>query len=176
MKIFDRTLVNINNNYKINNEISDSKFNFLGQNQINVYTPNNQQILSRRKLVLPNKNENFVNRTLFKSSNCGKENNDCNIFVIDLEKILKGDDKRTTLMIKNVPNKYNIAILRDEIYFHYEGKYDFLYLPLDPSNNCNLGFEFINLLDPLQILQFFDIFKGKRWQKFKSLKVFNFLN
>ena len=105
-------------------------------------------------------------------SSSQKENKDTNSFIVDLEKILRADDLRTTLMIKNVPNKYNINILRDELNFHYDGKYDFLYLPIDPSNNCNLGFAFINLLDPLQILLFYDIFKKKRWQKFNSVKVF----
>lgn len=31
-------------------------------------------------------------------------------FELDLERILRGDDKRTTLMIKNIPNKYVICI------------------------------------------------------------------
>jgi len=73
-------------------------------------------------------------------------------------------------MIKNVPNKYSINILKEELNYYYDGKYDFLYLPLDPSNNCNMGYAFINLVDPLQILMFCEIFKGKRWQKFNSMK------
>jgi len=147
----------------------ESKFNLVQNYPPIAFTPNNQSMLSQRKLILPSHNENMVNRQLFRSSN--KENHDYNNFTVDLIKVLKGEDKRTTLMIKNIPNKYNITILREELNYHYDGKYDFLYLPLDPSNNCNLGFAFINLLDPLQILLFYDVLKGKRWQKFNSLKV-----
>ena len=100
-----------------------------------------------------------------------KESVDFKQFTLDIDKVLRGEDKRTTLMIKNIPNKYNINILFNEINSSYYGKYDFLYLPLDPSNKCNLGFAFINLVDPLQILLFVEIFKGKSWKKFNSLKV-----
>lgn len=34
-------------------------------------------------------------------------------------------------MIKNIPNKYNSELLRQQINFHFEGKYDFFYLPMD---------------------------------------------
>jgi len=60
--------------------------------------------------------------------------------------------------------------LKDELNADYDGKYDFLYLPVDSSNGCNVGYAFINLLDPIQILMFYDIFRGKRWNKFNSLK------
>ena len=85
-----------------------------------------------------------------------KENINFTQFTIDLDKIIRVEDKRTTLMIKNIPNKYTINILFQEINLNYLGKYDFLYLPLDPSNKCNLGFAFINLLDPMQILLFIE--------------------
>jgi hypothetical protein len=38
---------------------------------------------------------------------------DPNYFVIELANI--GKDQRTTLMIKNIPNKYSIQFLADEI-------------------------------------------------------------
>jgi hypothetical protein len=128
----------------------------------------NKQVLTQRKLIVPNNNESLLNKNSFRTQS-GKENDN---FVIDLDKILRNEDKRTTLMIRNIPNKYNINILREEINYYYDGKYDFLYLPLDPTNNCNMGYAFINLLNPLQILTFYEIFKGKKWQKFNSLKVY----
>jgi hypothetical protein len=127
--------------------------------------------LTQRKLILPVNSESLTNRSCKAGNLRAKEGFDCSQFYIDMDKIIKGDDKRTTLMIKNIPNKYSISILREEINSYYEGIYDFLYLPLDPSNNCNLGFAFINLLDSFQILQFVEIFKGKSWKKFNSLKV-----
>ena len=34
-------------------------------------------------------------------------------------------------MIKNIPNKYSLASLADEIDQTHAGQYDFLYLPFD---------------------------------------------
>ena len=40
-------------------------------------------------------------------------------------------DNRTTLMIKNIPNKYTNKLLGDKINFFFKDKYDFFYLPMD---------------------------------------------
>ena len=37
-------------------------------------------------------------------------------------------------MIKNIPNKYNQLLLLKEINTKQQGKYDFLYLPIDFVN------------------------------------------
>ena len=50
-------------------------------------------------------------------------------YVIQVENI--GRDWRTTLMIKNIPNKYSIKSLADEIDLKHANTYDFLYLPCD---------------------------------------------
>lgn len=42
-----------------------------------------------------------------------------------------GYDPRTTIMIRNIPNKYTIKDLSEEIDFYLENTYDFLYLPCD---------------------------------------------
>lgn len=44
---------------------------------------------------------------------------------------MNGDDLRTSIMIKNIPNKYDQIALLKEINAKYIGKYDFLYLPID---------------------------------------------
>lgn len=36
-------------------------------------------------------------------------------FELDIERIARGDDKRTTLMIKNIPNKYVTVLLLIDI-------------------------------------------------------------
>jgi hypothetical protein len=86
---------------------------------------------------------------------------------------MKRKEKRTTIMIRNIPNKYNIASLVEEINKDFKNKYDVIYLPVDKSNNCNLGFAFINFLDSMYIIHFYDEFRGKKWQKFNSDKVKN---
>ncbi len=40
-------------------------------------------------------------------------------------------DDRTTLMIKNIPNKYTSKLLGDKINSFFKEKYDFFYLPMD---------------------------------------------
>ncbi|XP_010478302.1 PREDICTED: protein MEI2-like 5 isoform X2 [Camelina sativa] len=92
-------------------------------------------------------------------------------FQLDLDKILKGEDSRTTLMIKNIPNKYTSKMLLAAIDEKNQGTYNFLYLPIDFKNKCNVGYAFINMLSPELIIPFYEAFNGKKWEKFNSEKV-----
>jgi hypothetical protein len=74
-------------------------------------------------------------------------------------------------MIRHIPNKYNMRTILDEFKKDFKDKFDTFYLPLDESNNCNLGFAFINFIDPIHIIHFYDEFRGKRWQKYNSDKI-----
>lgn len=92
-------------------------------------------------------------------------------FQLDLDRIISGEDTRTTLMIKNIPNKYTSKMLLAAINENYRGTYDFLYLPIDFKNKCNVGYAFINMSAPSHIISFYQAFNGKRWEKFNSEKV-----
>ncbi|KAL5207678.1 hypothetical protein ABZP36_032113 [Zizania latifolia] len=92
-------------------------------------------------------------------------------YQLDLEKIRKGDDNRTTLMIKNIPNKYTSKMLLAAIDEFHKGTYDFFYLPIDFKNKCNVGYAFINMMSPVHIVSFYQAFNGKKWEKFNSEKV-----
>ncbi|RLM54196.1 protein MEI2-like 2 isoform X1 [Panicum miliaceum] len=92
-------------------------------------------------------------------------------YQLDLEKIRKGDDTRTTLMIKNIPNKYTSKMLLAAIDELHKGTYDFFYLPIDFKNKCNVGYAFINMISPTHIISFYQAFNGKKWEKFNSEKV-----
>ncbi|XP_044496855.1 protein MEI2-like 5 isoform X2 [Mangifera indica] len=113
-------------------------------------------------------------------TDCGRsrrvENNGSQIdtkkqFLLDLEKIKTGEDTRATLMIKNIPNKYTSKMLLAAIDENHKGTYDFLYLPIDFKNKCNVGYAFINMLSPAHIIPFYEAFNGKKWEKFNSEKV-----
>lgn len=92
-------------------------------------------------------------------------------YQLDIDRILRGEDTRTTLMIKNIPNKYTSKMLLAAIDEQFRGTYDFIYLPIDFKNKCNVGYSFINMIDPLHIVPFFQAFNGKKWEKFNSEKV-----
>ncbi|GLJ44646.1 hypothetical protein SUGI_0938470 [Cryptomeria japonica] len=92
-------------------------------------------------------------------------------YQLDLEKIMHGEDTRTTIMIKNIPNKYTSKMLILAIDEHHHGTYDFLYLPIDFKNKCNVGYAFINMTAPSHIIPFYQAFNGKKWEKFNSEKV-----
>ncbi len=74
-------------------------------------------------------------------------------------------------MIRHIPNKYTISSILEEINCEFLNKYDLFYLPLDYKNNCNLGFAFINLIDPMHVILFYSVFRGNKWKKFNSEKI-----
>nr|GMC76768.1 protein MEI2-like 2 [Ipomoea batatas] len=78
-------------------------------------------------------------------------------YQLDLEKILSGEDIRTTLMIKNIPNKYTSKMLLAAIDETHKNTYDFLYLPIDFKNKCNVGYAFINMVSPSHIISFYEV-------------------
>lgn len=92
-------------------------------------------------------------------------------YELDIERIRRGEDHRTTLMIKNIPNKYTSKMLMAAIDEHHRGTYNFIYLPIDFKNKCNVGYAFINMVDPSHIIPFYETFNGKKWEKFNSEKV-----
>jgi hypothetical protein len=89
--------------------------------------------------------------------------------------LLRGDDimmdPRTTVMIRNIPNKYTIKELSEEIDNFFANTYDFLYLPCDIKNQCNVGYGFINFVSTQYLAEFYRVFQGRRWSKFRSEKV-----
>ena len=52
-------------------------------------------------------------------------------FALNLEDILNKKDNRTTIMIRNIPNKYNQRMLLKKIDENNKRQYDFFYLPID---------------------------------------------
>ncbi|XP_051217112.1 protein MEI2-like 4 [Lolium perenne] len=92
-------------------------------------------------------------------------------YELDVDCILRGEDPRTTLMIKNIPNKYTSKMLLTAIDEGHKGTYDFIYLPIDFKNKCNVGYAFINMINPQHIVPFYQTFNGKKWEKFNSEKV-----
>ncbi|KAM0676185.1 hypothetical protein GVAV_000148 [Gurleya vavrai] len=110
---------------------------------------------------------------IFETSLCHPQRKDFKSydFAIDLNAIKEKRDKRTTCMIKNIPNKYSQKMLLDLIDEHHEGTFDFLYLRMDFKNKCNVGYAFINFSDPCVIPSFYRKIDGKGWKKYRSSKI-----
>jgi hypothetical protein len=91
---------------------------------------------------------------------------------IDLFKIMNGHDTRTTFMIKNIPNKYTQKMLLEMIDESHKGTYDFVYLRMDFKNKCNVGYAFINFIEPSKAAVSFALrVVGKKWKLFNSDKI-----
>ena len=56
---------------------------------------------------------------------------DDKFFKIKLETVLNKEDSRTTLMIRNIPNKYTQTMLLECINKKFSNCFDFFYLPID---------------------------------------------
>ncbi|GLC41644.1 hypothetical protein PLESTB_000693400 [Pleodorina starrii] len=95
------------------------------------------------------------------------------LYALDPVKIRSGEDKRTTLMVKNIPNKYTQKMLLATIDEQFKGTYDFFYLPIDFKNKCNVGYAFINMINPFDIIGLVERFNNRRWERFNSEKVCN---
>jgi hypothetical protein len=50
----------------------------------------------------------------------------------------------TTVMLRNIPNKYTREMLVKQLEQEWKGEFDFVYLPIDFKNRCNVGYAFIN--------------------------------
>lgn len=57
--------------------------------------------------------------------------------------------ERTTVMLRNLPNNYTRGILLELLDAEgFQGRYDFVYLPIDFRTHAALGYAFINLVAP----------------------------
>lgn len=159
---------NINNNTQ--NIFNSITSNFVSNSPIASHNNSNAniEILNSPSNFRLNHKEFFTPQSHKKSK---KKKCDIPRNKIHIENVLRQKDKRTTIMIRHIPNKYTLKLFSDEINKCFYNKYDVLYLPVDNDNHCNLGFGFINFIDPVYIIDFYDKYSGKKWNKFNSDKI-----
>ena len=90
---------------------------------------------------------------------------------IDMKRIIYLEDRRTTLMIKNIPNKFSRDLILKIINQEFEGAYDLFVLPTDANGYKNFGYSFINFTNTYYIPYFYFIFNDKKWPNTNSKKV-----
>jgi len=92
---------------------------------------------------------------------------------LDLELVENDVDTRSSLMVRNIPNKYTQQMLLNEFTEngHGPGVIDFFYLPIDFKNRCNRGYAFINFVDYRDIVKFHRQYYGQHWRTFNSDKI-----
>ena len=159
-----------NANNKSNNTAQEKKTkNIESKNNTN----NNKSLnnTNNRKL-----SEQSFNKNIETSTNNNNNNNinfttkKCEKLFLNLDDIASGKDLRTTIMIRNIPIKYTDNIL-NETFKEFHGKYDCLYMPYDHEKKGNKGYAFINFVNPLHILLFYEKFNGEKWVHFESSKI-----
>ncbi|KAK8561249.1 hypothetical protein V6N13_149580 [Hibiscus sabdariffa] len=103
---------------------------------------------------------------------------------------LRDDGKETTVMIKNIPNRYTREMLKDFMDQHcmnmnrnYSNNgdvadeepsfsaFDFLYLPVDFITKLNKGYAFVNFTSPRAARRFSVACHGEHWDRFQSTKI-----
>jgi hypothetical protein len=143
----------IENNIKINSNLNNNK-----NNSNNTSNINNQVITNN---VNNNSEDKNVENTL--SEKFGLN--------VDMLRVLNLEDTRTTIMIKNIPNKFTREMLIKIIDQNFRGTYDVFILPTDSNHYKNFGYSFINFTNSYYIPYFYYMFNGNKWSFTNSKKI-----
>lgn len=149
----------LNLNHSVNLDVSNSSIQNQSQSQNQSQTQPQEKNSSSKK----------QNNSSSKSKKKNQEPKDESNYIIDLNNIDR--NTKTTLMVKNIPNKYDLSMILEAFKKNHKGKFDFLYLPIDPRNKCNVGYAFINFIDTRYIRDFYTEFNNQKWERFNSEKI-----
>ncbi|KAM5548689.1 hypothetical protein ABKV19_000215 [Rosa sericea] len=97
---------------------------------------------------------------------------------------VRKDGDGTTVMIRNIPNKYSRDLLMTFLDKHCanenrksdggeesESAFDFLYLPIDFWTEMNKGYAFVNFTKPKAVWKFYLAAHSQTWDSFQSNKI-----
>ncbi|KAK6971401.1 RNA recognition motif 2-domain-containing protein [Favolaschia claudopus] len=103
-----------------------------------------------------------------------QNNNSAERNQLNLVRIEHGQDTRTTVMIKNIPNRISDKELMAHIDNVCPRKIDFLYLRMDFRTGRNAGYAFVNFITVQDLMHFAKAKLGEKW--FVSALVGKFRN
>lgn len=79
---------------------------------------------------------------------------------------MAGTEKRATVMVRNIPNRYiRDTLLQTPVFAEFAGKFDFLYLPMDLALRANVGYAFVNFVSPEVVVEFYRRWHRVRWEQ-----------
>ena len=105
-----------------------------------------------------------------KKEEAEKEDEEMNLD-LNINDIISMKDKRSTLMIKNIPNKFNQEYILNIINQNFKGTFDIFVLPTDINKYKNFGYAFINFTSSYYVPYFYFMFNGKMWFGTNSQKI-----
>ncbi|GAM86847.1 hypothetical protein ANO11243_048670 [Dothideomycetidae sp. 11243] len=90
---------------------------------------------------------------------------------VEISAIENGTDVRTTLMLRNLPNRLTFWDVKKVLEYSSKGVIDFLYVRVDFGSGLNVGYGFVNFIAPEHIVPFLKTSVGRPWPGFESNKV-----
>ena len=148
--------------------------NSLNSNEGNIITNNLNNINNNMYNLYPGNIGNM--NTIYNNNTIIEKEFEPNI---DMKKVLTLADTRTTLMIKNIPNKFTREKLLEIIDKEFKGTYDLFILPKDVNKTGILGILllifFLVIIFPIFIM-FLMVKNGqiRFYKKFAKLLIVNF--
>lgn len=116
----------LNNN---NSNVNNSNVDKTGYRKISNHNSQYSNSVNTPMSITP---KNNAANSVFSNN---KEKLDSKTIII--ENIFSGKDKRTTLMLRNIPLKYNINNLVEELNSMFIGKFDFVNMPINYDVSLN---------------------------------------
>jgi len=171
LSLFQENEENENENY--DNNIDENISNINIPKIFNYYINNENNETTKNDI---NKELNDENSKTFSKSfyNCKYSNNEKfyknskKNSEISPIKIILGEEKRTTILIKNIPTLYKPKELLNELMKNelISGKFNYFYLPYNNEIHHNYGFAVINFINPFHTIIFFELYQKNKFLKY----------
>ncbi|KAK7539032.1 RNA recognition motif 2-domain-containing protein [Phyllosticta citricarpa] len=123
------------------------------------YSPAGMQVVQNTGLV----SMRFTRQSTALVPRRARHNDENGANAIALDHIREGVDVRTTVMVRNIPNKMDTYQLEDLLRKLSFGRYDFVYLRIDFRNGFNVGYAFVNFASAMDVVNFCERLVAHGW-------------
>ena len=105
------------------------------------------------EFLFPQYTKREIITSRFKNYFLCEQNSIKTYYKISPEKIIKSEDKRTSIIIQNLPKEMNKESLKKLL--ENTGNINYIYLPFDKIKNRNSGYAFINMVNYKNIINLY---------------------